>query len=219
MRLSPFRSRHGPDGLSRRKPQPNDEIDTDDADDFEDWIDRLHGFLHQINPIHPRIPISSFPHSHSISSVSVFAGLQVTGTRQDFSWEEPSAEGEILGEEREVLQAGEDNEEDYGQIPRPAKATDAEERLLLVQEWLTTLERPTGLSDAAYEGFIKYALHFFIDSDRLWRRDSQGAHKLVIPPSRRIPVLRAAHDEVGHRGVYATRALVEVIIFSEPYLV
>jgi RNase H-like domain found in reverse transcriptase len=42
---------HGPDGLSRRPKQPLDpEIDADDFD-FEDWVDCLHGFMHQIQPL------------------------------------------------------------------------------------------------------------------------------------------------------------------------
>ena len=36
-------SHHGPDGLSRRRPQPGD---TDEPeDDFEDWIDRVNSFV------------------------------------------------------------------------------------------------------------------------------------------------------------------------------
>jgi hypothetical protein len=41
---------HGPDGLSRRPIQPDDDI-VGDKDEFSDWIDRLHGFIHQINPV------------------------------------------------------------------------------------------------------------------------------------------------------------------------
>ncbi|OBZ73903.1 hypothetical protein A0H81_06079 [Grifola frondosa] len=41
---------HGPDGLSRRPRQPDDEDEPED--DFEDWIDRIHGFAHLVNP-HP----------------------------------------------------------------------------------------------------------------------------------------------------------------------
>src|SRR5271163_3907205 len=39
--------RHGPDGLSRRRPQPGDEEGPED--DFEDWIDEVNGFMHVIN--------------------------------------------------------------------------------------------------------------------------------------------------------------------------
>jgi hypothetical protein len=41
---------HGPDGLSRR-PRQDDDEDIDDEEDFGDWIDQLHSFSHQINPI------------------------------------------------------------------------------------------------------------------------------------------------------------------------
>jgi hypothetical protein len=43
---------HGPDGLSRRRRQPEDEITADDLDDHksDDWIDRAYGLLHLINP-------------------------------------------------------------------------------------------------------------------------------------------------------------------------
>jgi len=39
---------HGPDGLSCRRPQPGDKPEPED--DFDDWIDRLHGFMHMIAP-------------------------------------------------------------------------------------------------------------------------------------------------------------------------
>ncbi|KZT18094.1 hypothetical protein NEOLEDRAFT_1184578 [Neolentinus lepideus HHB14362 ss-1] len=42
--------KHGPDGLSRRPPQPDDPPQDEDAE-FDDWIDRLHSFVHFINPV------------------------------------------------------------------------------------------------------------------------------------------------------------------------
>jgi hypothetical protein len=50
---------HGPDGLSRRPQQDGDEEDRDDEEDFADWIDQLHGFLHQINVVDIRPPTTS----------------------------------------------------------------------------------------------------------------------------------------------------------------
>src|SRR6202453_1644926 len=41
-------SHHGPDGLSRRPQQPDDKDPADDNEDFEDWINRLHSFMHHI---------------------------------------------------------------------------------------------------------------------------------------------------------------------------
>jgi hypothetical protein len=50
---------HGPDGLSRRPQQVGDDEDRDDEEDFADWIDQLHGFLHQINVVDIRLPTTS----------------------------------------------------------------------------------------------------------------------------------------------------------------
>ncbi|KZT21241.1 hypothetical protein NEOLEDRAFT_1181867 [Neolentinus lepideus HHB14362 ss-1] len=44
------RVKHGPDGLSCCPPQPDD-LPQDEATEFDDWIDRLHSFIHFINPI------------------------------------------------------------------------------------------------------------------------------------------------------------------------
>src|SRR5271168_5025271 len=43
--------------------------------------------------------------------------------------------------------------------------------------------------------------------DRLWRRDTKGHHKAVIPRHRRLFLILSAHNAVGHHGFYATNAL------------
>ncbi|KAF8233452.1 hypothetical protein L208DRAFT_1555962, partial [Tricholoma matsutake] len=49
---------HSPDGLSRRPPQDKDN-QFDNKNDFGDWIDHLHSFVHQINPVTTR-PFTSY---------------------------------------------------------------------------------------------------------------------------------------------------------------
>jgi hypothetical protein len=52
---------HGPDRLSRRPRQDGDEEDRDNKEDFTDWIDQLHGFVHQINVVDTRpLPTPNF---------------------------------------------------------------------------------------------------------------------------------------------------------------
>jgi hypothetical protein len=51
---------HGSDGLLRHPLQDEDSV-IDNKEDFGDWIDQLHGFMHQINPI--SIPLFPFPQS------------------------------------------------------------------------------------------------------------------------------------------------------------
>jgi hypothetical protein len=50
-------------------------------------------------------------------------------------------------------------------------------------------------------------MEFFILTNSLWRKDPQSRHKLVVPTHRRIFILSSAHDDVGHKGFCATRAL------------
>jgi hypothetical protein len=74
--------------------------------------------------------------------------------------------------------------DNYTLAPRSAQAKVDDSHLLKVFQWLQDLRRPDGLSDAEYATFVRYCTYFFVDDNRLWRKDSHGAHKLVIPPGR-----------------------------------
>ncbi|KAL4257831.1 Gypsy Retrotransposon Integrase-like protein [Pleurotus pulmonarius] len=58
---------------------------------------------------------------------------------------------------------------------------------------------------ASFGARTRRALNFFIRDGKLWRKDPQGRHKLYIPLPRRFSLLRQAHDELGHKGIYTTR--------------
>jgi hypothetical protein len=168
---------HGPDGLSRRPRQPDDSDEPED-DDFEDWIDELHGFIHAILPI------------------------QQSFVTHVFALTQPEPSAKMTRSANPIP----DTSDDYDQVPRTPAALKEDERLDLVWLWMDTLERPDGYSDAEYDSFVRYALRFFKDSKRLWRRNTHGAHQLVIWQPRRIAILRAIHNNIGHKRFYATRA-------------
>jgi hypothetical protein len=178
---------HGPDGLSRRRPQPGD-ID-EPEDDFEDWIDQVNGFMHIVNPS-PRLP-----------------------TISGFQLESPPVTCYVIETTREDSEPQEDmpgtHATPYTDVPRSETAIMADAKLRLVRHWLQTLVRPQGLSDAEYKTFMRYCTEFFLsgEGDRLWRKDAKGTHKIVIPQERRLFLLSSAHDDVGHHGFYATNAL------------
>ncbi|ETW76002.1 hypothetical protein HETIRDRAFT_455614 [Heterobasidion irregulare TC 32-1] len=94
---------HGPDSLSRQLPQPSDRPEP--KDDFDDWIDNLYGFLHQIN--------NMFPTSISTSTTAIFTSSLIgdlpTNTESD-------DEGPTI---------------DYSDILRLQKALEAKEHLWL----------------------------------------------------------------------------------------
>jgi hypothetical protein len=96
----------------------------------------------------------------------------------------------------------------YEAVPRSLAARKEELRIAKVIKWLQDLIRPDDMTDSDYSTFIRYCSDFFFDSNRLWRRNSHGLHKLVAPESQRIDIMRQCHDDVGHKGFYATHALV-----------
>ena len=99
-------------------------------------------------------------------------------------------------------------EPNYHLVPRSVAAVQADKRLEMAHDWLTFLDRPPNMPDQEYANLVWFASKFFIDDGVLWKRDPQGAHKRVIYKHRRLEAINAAHDDVGHRGFYATRALV-----------
>ncbi|KAL1944872.1 hypothetical protein VTO73DRAFT_2492 [Trametes versicolor] len=159
---------HGPDGLSRRPPQPGDEPYIEDD---EDWLDRLNGLLHLANP---PVPLRA-----ALPIIPVFA--------QDTADAEEST---------------------IVEIPRSTAAQLEDERLRAVYVYLTTLTPPTNLdSDRARQAFARHALRFFVRGVQLFRRSHDGHHRLTLWPEQRLDILKQAHDDVAHKGVYATTAL------------
>ena len=102
----------------------------------------------------------------------------------------------------------EDSTTPYSIVPRSPLVQKADDRLLLVRKWHETLQRPLDMSDSEYTTFIRYCTEFFIHSERLWRKNPQGEHKLVVPTARRLFIISSAHDDVGHHGFFATNALI-----------
>jgi Integrase zinc binding domain len=147
----------------------------DDEEEFDDWIDQLHGFVHIIQPI-------------GVRKSRKFAGAHILSL-----------------DEVENEQAMEEIQEEG--ISRSTAVEKEDDRIEKVKCWHQTLERPQGFSDMEYVSFMTYVMGFFLDGDRLWRKDSHGTHQLFIPKERRIMVLKELHDNVGHRHFYTTCAV------------
>jgi hypothetical protein len=116
---------HGPDGLSRRPPQPGDLSDEEDLDDFDDWVDNLYGFMHLINP-----PI---PATTSVNILYLF-------TCQESAISPPDPADNVS--------------ERYLNIPYTAPRSEAallaDKRLAMAHDWLISTQRPPGISDHEY---------------------------------------------------------------------
>ena len=178
---------HGPDGLSRRKLQPGDAPNPDD--DFEDWIDHMNGFMHILNPTTPAATVQPLT---LVFATSTSLEPLPNSMNPDPASEIPSASSPIP----------------YTIIPHSDAAHKADKRVLKVQQWHATLQRPEDMSDSEYASFIRYCTEFLVSQNKLWRKDAHGRHKLIIPTHRRLFIIASAHNDVGHHGFYATNSLI-----------
>ena len=121
-------SHHGPDGLSRRKPQVGDEEEPED--DFDDWIDNVNGFMHIINPL----PTTTTMLTATPPIINYAITSDHNQTKEDDS--------ELANIEEAITP--------YSVVPRSEIAIAADERLEKVRDWLETLKRPDGMKDSDY---------------------------------------------------------------------
>jgi hypothetical protein len=175
---------HGPDGLSQRLPQieDNDNNDTSkDLESFDDWVNNLYGFVHLVNP------------TTTVPRTSQFLHIFASACINDADNPQPPKQEPVL---------------DYNIILRTANAAFANKWLEMVHDWLTFFDWPGDISDRDYDSLTHYTAGFFINDAGMWRRNDHGAHKCILYRNQHIKAIYAAHDDVRHRGYYATHALV-----------
>jgi hypothetical protein len=247
-----FTLRHVPgkgfpaDGLSRREPQPGDEVfpnrdegldeypppedDSDwdregqqplDLEDFKDEIDTRGGYLHTMEGV--ATSIRDF--NEEIVSANLFEcaiSEQVEQAYKDENIPMPQylvkVKRAVLPEEPLLpdisLRNDDDKREPYMEDHRTQMGRTLDERLKLVKIWYEdTLVRPEGYeTNKEFRKFLTFTRKFFIDKEgRLYRRgDENSTHKLVVDKEHRMFMMRSAHDSLGHKGLYATKSLIEL---------
>jgi hypothetical protein len=209
------------DGLDETVP-PEDHPDWDysgeqpeDFDNFKDTIDMRGGYTQSIgqgpslmedfmNELRMARSEEEAMSKH-IRDAYKSEGLEIPQYLQGF--EEPE-EGMLPDE---GLRYDPEKREPYPEDHRSETAKDQDKRLELVREWLKdTMVRPPGMEkDLRYKRFMKHARKFFYSSEgKLYRRGENSMHRLVVDKDHRMYMMRAAHDSLGHRGGYATSALI-----------
>lgn len=96
--------------------------------------------------------------------------------------------------------------DDQPQIPRSERALATEARLDDVRGVLTELRFPPGISSEDRVKLAKFVSNFFMRNGRLWHKSRDGRVQLVPKPEARFDLLRQAHDDLGHKGVFSTRS-------------
>jgi hypothetical protein len=158
----------------------------DDEEEFDDWIDKFYGFAHFINPS-CAIPSPYLPPPATTSNAALLFNAESDAHAPSSSLPEPEPEPPPPIT-----------------TPRNSAAIRQDDRLLAVRLWHATLRRPPDLDDVQYTRFLRYCAEFFVASNKLWRKNVQGYHKLVLFPELHLSTLRSAHDDLGHKGFYAT---------------
>ena len=65
---------------------------------------------------------------------------------------------------------------------------------------------PEKLMEKVKRQFLQHASKFFLKGGKMWRQEHQGRHQQVIEGyEKRYQLLTEAHDQLGHKGFYATR--------------
>ena len=90
-------------------------------------------------------------------------------------------------------------------IPQSPKALVKEARMCSIHGFLDARERPADLTDAEFQSFVNSAMKFFLLHGALWQREPHGRHQQVAPEGRCYGLIREAHDDLGHKGVFTVR--------------
>ncbi|GBE84319.1 hypothetical protein SCP_0602970 [Sparassis crispa] len=169
-------SRHtGADSLSRR-PRTNE--DPEEDDDFEQWLDEANAFT--IDAANSGIMCEGW---RACAPGTVLTGLSAR-----------------TPDVAVYTSAPEDVE-----IPRTTKAMATNARVLKVRDFLRDPEVAMSVPIKEHRQFLRYASDFFLRDGNLWQKDPSSRHKLFVDEERRYMLIRQAHDDLGHKGIFTVR--------------
>ena len=96
----------------------------------------------------------------------------------------------------------------YEETHRSAGAIDQDEMMIHVERWLRDkTHKPEGFTDKQCERLQRFGYRFLLFENRIYRRGNDSQHRLYVPKQRRTYMMTAGHDHNGHRGFFATKAL------------
>ena len=193
----------GPDGLSC---QPPSDDDPPDMDDFEDWLDNSYSFcVTLLNDW--LLPSSTMPCSAHLGfrfpclppSIPLASGcflllpIPLPIFVQSYSFVLHFSVSEPVTKPNSPT------------IPWSTKAIAREAWIHLIQGFLKTHARPADLSDTKFHLFINSATKFFLLHGSLWCQELHGHHQLVVPEHRHFGLIKEAHGDLGHKGVFTVQ--------------
>ena len=170
------------DGLSRRPRSPDDPEEPDDSDE---WIDNAYSFgVTCMNRDRPDLFVPG-PENRS---------------ERDERLRPSTGSIEVCFTEPKTVLIIESLK-----IPRSEKAKQLDLRMETTKAFLMDPKHDTMLDDHEYKKLIRYASEFFFLNNRMWKKDRQGRHKLVVWENDRLGLIQQAHDDLGHKGIFTVR--------------
>ena len=112
-----------------------------------------------------------------------------------------------------VEQGGNDKVEE---ILRMAKWMESDEELREIKAYLKTLKKPVGIEDRKLVGFLRKASCFFVKGGRLWKKDTEGKHKLVVFGEEWAKILKVAHKSWTSRVLSNTTHNWQALLLAMP---
>ena len=225
----------GPDGLSRRDEQPGDEKYPPDGDaaeinkppilrivegseppleldDFRDSIDTRGGYLQRL-----AVSVSCFEQeiAQAVEQRQMEGLLRLKQLSPQSGSQPDQDQEQLLQFVNQILlpdkmEIDDDESLKYPEDQRTKSGKMQDDRIPLLKRWLTNpLVHIPDLDERAHRNLVRAASHFFMSEDgRLYKRGIDSAHKLVVDQSKRMYLMKASHDSLGHRGFYATKTLI-----------
>ena len=182
---------HAPaDGLSRRRRTSED---SDDDEDTDAWIDEACGF--SMECMNGRTKYQFLPDSYEKSYGETFS-ITMNTNYQEWISERKDSEGQSRSSKHSTVLVSE-----ILKIPRSEKAERRDGQLKIIEDFLRDPTRPSAIPKIDRNKFLKSVSELFVMDNRLWRKDRQGRHKLVVWGDRRFVLIKEAHDLLGHKGV------------------
>jgi len=87
-----------------------------------------------------------------------------------------------------------------------------------IHQFLTTLTLPLFASIKEKKRFIRQAKTYYVQDDKLWKTHSDHPpRQVILDADHRQHLLQQAHDELGHRGVYATAKTISLRFWWPTY--
>ena len=189
----------GPDGLSHHPPS---KLDPPEPEDDEDWLDKAYGFsIELLNT--PPLPIQTYEYP-AYGASSGIIHLSHTHTRIGSLLKSKSGCTNIFFSLcKMTTTSSQEKSPADPTIPQSDKAVAKDARILHIRQFLETTECPLDLSECDFQSFINTASHFFFLNSSLWHRQPNGCHQLVVPEPKHYGLIKEAHDDLGHKGVFS----------------